>query len=122
DGKPATFFVGDRIPITLSLLSGSLGSTGFTPNIGGTGTTIPTQQFTVGKNPVAIVTADFRNASTQDLAVVNQTDNTLTILLNQGTGAVPQFAPPASGIGLCFAVPLGPPWTSSTPTPALATE
>src|SRR3984957_13601891 len=121
DAKPATFFVGDRIPITLSLLSGSLGSTGFTPNIGGTGTTIPTQQFTVGKNPVAIVTADFRNASTQDLAVVNQTDNTLTILLNQGTGAVPQFAPPASGIGLVSPVPLGTAWTSSTPAPALAT-
>ncbi len=26
DGKPATFFVGDRYPITLSLLSGSLGT------------------------------------------------------------------------------------------------
>jgi len=116
DAKPATFFVGDRIPITLSLLSGSLGSTGFTPNIGGTGTTIPTQQFTVGKNPVAMVTADFRNAGTQDLAVVNQTDNTLTVLLNQGTGAVPQFAPPTSG-----PVPMGTAWTSSTPAPALAT-
>lgn len=34
DGKPATFFVGDRYPITLSLLSGSLGSTGFTGNPG----------------------------------------------------------------------------------------
>src|ERR1035438_6948045 len=26
DGKPATFFVGDRYPVTLSLLSGSLGT------------------------------------------------------------------------------------------------
>ncbi|HWN75641.1 MAG TPA: FG-GAP-like repeat-containing protein, partial [Candidatus Udaeobacter sp.] len=121
DGKPATFFVGDRVPITLSLLSGSLGSTGFTPNPGGTGITIPTQQFTVGKNPVAMVTADFRSAGTQDLAVVNQGDNTLTILLNQGTGAVRQFAPPTSGIGLVSPVPLGTTWTSSTPAPALAT-
>jgi type II secretory pathway component GspD/PulD (secretin) len=121
DGKPATFFVGDRVPITLSLLSGSLGSAGFTPNPGGTGITIPTQQFTVGKNPVAMVTADFRSASTLDLAVVNQTDNTLTILLNQGTGAVPQFAQPTSGIGLVSPVALGTKWTSSTPAPALAT-
>src|SRR6266404_3855330 len=121
DGKPATFFVGDRVPITLSLLSGSLGSSGFTPNPGGTGVTIPTQQFTVGKNPVAMVTADFRSAGTQDLAVVNQTDNTLTILLNQGTGAVPQFAQPTSGIGLVSPVALGTSWTSSTPAPALAT-
>jgi len=121
DGKPATFFVGDRVPITLSLLSGSLGSTGFTPNPGGTGISIPTQQFTVGKNPVAMVTADFRNAGTQDLAVVNQGDNTLTILLNQGTGVVPQFAPPTSGIGLVSPVALGTAWTSSTPAPAIAT-
>lgn len=121
DGKPATFFVGDRVPITLSLLSGSLGSGGFTPNPGGTGITIPTQQFTVGKNPVAMVTADFRNAGTQDLAVVNQGDNTLTILLNQGIGAVPQFAAPTSGIGLVSPVALGTTWTSSTPAPALAT-
>src|SRR6266849_6030252 len=121
DGKPATFFVGDRVPITLSLLSGSLGSSGFTPNPGGTGVTIPTQQFTVGKNPVAMVTADFRSAGTQDLAVVNQTDNALTILLNQGTGAVPQFAQPTSGIGLLSPVALGTNWTSSTPAPALAT-
>lgn len=121
DGKPATFFVGDRVPITLSLLSGSLGSTGFTPNPGGTGISIPTQQFTVGKNPVAMVTADFRNAGSQDLAVVNQGDNTLTILLNQGTGVVPQFAQPTSGIGQVSPVPLGTTWTSSTPAPALAT-
>ena len=121
DGKPATFFVGDRVPITLSLLSGSLGSAGFTPNPGGTGVGVPTQQFTVGKNPVAMVAADFRSAGTEDLAVINQTDNTLTILLNQGTGVVPQFAQPTSGIGLLSPVPLGTKWTSSTPAPAMAT-
>ena len=91
DGKPATFFVGDRYPITLSLLSGSLGSTGFTGNPGGTGVTIPTQQFSVGQSPVALVTADFRNAGTQDLAVLNQADNSISILLNQGPNAVTQF-------------------------------
>ena len=121
DGKPATFFVGDRVPITLSLLSGSLGSGGFTPNPGGTGVGIPTQQFTVGKNPVAMVSADFRSAGTEDLAVVNQADNTLTVLLNQGTGVIPQFAQPTSGIGLLSPVGLGTSWTSSTPAPALAT-
>jgi Flp pilus assembly secretin CpaC len=121
DGKPATFFVGDRYPITLSLLSGSLGSTGFTANPGGTGVTIPTEQFTVGTNPTAMLTADFRNAGTQDLAVVNQADNTLTILLNQGTGAVEQFAQPTSGIGLLSPISLGTKWTSATLAPAIAT-
>lgn len=91
DGKPATFFVGDRYPITLSLLSGSLGNTGFTGNPGASGGTIPTQQFTVGQSPVALVTADFRNAGTQDLAVLNQTDNSITILLNQGPNSITQF-------------------------------
>src|SRR6516164_3293270 len=92
DGNPATFFVGDRYPVTLSLLSGSLGSTGFTPNPGGTGITIPSEQFTVGQGPVALVAADFRNIGEQDLGVLNEIDNTVTILLNQGTGAATQFA------------------------------
>src|SRR4029077_18809950 len=52
---------------------------------------------------------------------VNQADNTLTILLNQGTGAVPQFAQPTSGTGLVSPISLGTKWTSSTPAPALAT-
>ena len=92
DGKPATFFVGDRYPITLSLLSASLGSSSFTGNPGGTGVTIATQQFTVGQSPVALVSADFRGVGTEDLAVLNQADNSITILLNQGANAVSQFA------------------------------
>jgi len=121
DGKPATFFVGERYPVTLSLLSGTLGSTGFIPNPGGTGVTIPTEQFTVGNAPTAMVAADFRSAGTDDLAVVNQADNTLTILLNQGGGAAEQFAPPTSGIGLLSPISLGTNWTRSTPPPAIAT-
>lgn len=91
DGKPATFFVGERYPITLSLLSGSLGGGSFTPSVGGVSTAIQSQQFTVGKGPVAMAAADFRNTGNQDLAVINQVDNTLSILLNQGPGAVTQF-------------------------------
>jgi hypothetical protein len=93
DGKPATFFVGDRYPVTLSLLSGSLGTVNVTPNPGGTGVTIPLQQFNVGQGPVAIVSADFRNGGSLDLAVLNQIDNTLTVLLNQGAASTTgQFA------------------------------
>lgn len=92
--KPATFFVGDRYPITLSLLSNSLGSSSsFNGNVGGTTSSIQSEQFTVGQTPVALVSADFRNAGTQDIAVLNQTDNTVSILLNQGVGAASQFAP-----------------------------
>jgi type II secretory pathway component GspD/PulD (secretin) len=102
EGQPATFFAGERYPITLSLLSGSLGTGGLTPSIGGVSTTtIGTEQFTVGHSPVAMTTADFRGISSQDLAVVNQGDNTLTILLNQGANATSQFAQaPGSPIAL----------------------
>jgi type II secretory pathway component GspD/PulD (secretin) len=83
DGKPATFFVGDRFPVTLSLLSGSLGTSGFTPNPGGASNPFPSTSFAAGVGPVALVAADFENNGLLDLAAVNEIDNTVTILLNQ---------------------------------------
>ena len=84
DGKPATFFVGERFPVTLSLLSTSLGST----TVGGavTPTTFARTDFAVGANPVAVVAEDFTNDAQKDLAVVNHDDNSLSILINQGNG------------------------------------
>jgi hypothetical protein len=113
DAKPATFFIGERYPVTLSLLSGSLGSTPFTPNPGGTGVTIPTQQFAVGKGPVSMVPSDLRNAGIQDLAVLNEIDNTITVFLNQGPTASPLFAQ-ATG----SPISLGTARTSTPPVPA----
>ena len=113
DGKPATFFVGDRYPITLSLLSGSLGGTSFTANPGGVSSVIQSEQFTVGQGPVSMVTADFRGIGTQDLAVLNEIDNTVTILLNQGTGVASQFAAATSS-----PVSLGTARTQAPPVPA----
>lgn len=113
DGKPATFFVGDRYPVTLSLLSSSLGTSNFTANPGGTGVTIPEQQYDVGQGPVAIVSGDFRNVSSLDLAILNQIDNTLTILLNQGAGVTTQFANAVKS-----PIFLGAPRTANPPVPA----
>lgn len=114
DGKPATFFVGDRYPITLSLLSGSLGSaTSFTPNPGGGATILPQEQFPVGTGPVSMVTTDFRTIGSQDLAVLNQIDNTITILLNQGLGAATQFAQATNS-----PISLGAARTTAPPVPA----
>jgi Flp pilus assembly secretin CpaC len=84
DGKPASFFVGDRYPITLSLLSGSLGPSSFIP--GPSNSILPSTSYNVGTGPVALTAADFRNVGQLDLAVVNESDNTLTILVNQGAG------------------------------------
>src|SRR6266481_2082248 len=92
DGKPATFFVGDRFPVTLSLLSGSLGTasgsaTNNTSFLGvPSSTTFPQTSFTVGNNPVALASSDFNNDNLPDLAVANQDDNTISILLNQDNG------------------------------------
>src|SRR5258706_84557 len=92
DGKPATFFVGDRFPVTLSLLSGSLG-TATSPGKSNSsfigvpsGTTFPQTSFAVGSNPVALASSDFNSDNLPDLAVANQGDNTISILLNQDNG------------------------------------
>jgi type II secretory pathway component GspD/PulD (secretin) len=95
DGKPATLFVGDRFPVTLSLLSGSLGtataanssSTNSTSFLGvPTSANFPETSFAVGNNPVALTSSDFNNDNLPDLAVANQNDNTINILLNQNNG------------------------------------
>jgi Flp pilus assembly secretin CpaC len=97
DGKPASFFVGDRYPITLSLLSGSLGASTAATSVGSvTGSLLPSASYNVGIGPVALTSADFRNVGLQDLAVVNEIDNTLTILQNQGTGTFLQAGSPIS--------------------------
>jgi Flp pilus assembly secretin CpaC len=93
DGKPATFFVGDRYPITLSLLSGSLGTgtgSGTPPSsiLGSlpASTTFPETTFNVGNNPVALAAAAYTGGTLPDLAVVNSNDNTISILVNQDNG------------------------------------
>jgi hypothetical protein len=85
DGKPATFFVGDRYPVTLSLLSGSLGNTGLTAGLGGVQNPFLSTSYPAGVGPVALVAADFQGDGLTDLAAVNEIDNSVTILLNQTT-------------------------------------
>jgi Flp pilus assembly secretin CpaC len=97
DGKPASFFVGDRYPVTLSLLSGSLGASTAATSVGAvTGSILPSNSYNVGIGPVALTAADFRNIGLPDLAVVNEIDNTLTILQNQGLGTFLQAGSPIS--------------------------
>src|SRR5262249_33241092 len=95
DTKPATFFVGQRFPVTLSLLSTSLGGTTVTGAI--PSTIFPRTDFNVGQTPVAVAAEDFDNDLLSDLAVVNQQDNSITILLNQNNG---NFSQPNKAIVL----------------------
>jgi Flp pilus assembly secretin CpaC len=98
DGKAATFFVGQRYPVTLSLLSTSLGGT--TVGAAVSSTVFARTDFAVGKAPVAVVTQDFNNDSKLDLAVVNQADSSISILLNNGNDDGNFTAPVGSPIVL----------------------
>jgi Flp pilus assembly secretin CpaC len=100
DGKPASIFVGDRFPITLSLLSGSLGNGGAVSGLPGS-TVFPETSFAVNPHPSALVANNFTGGSLPDLAVVfdnpfdptNPNANTFAILQNQGNGNFAQLTP-----------------------------
>ncbi|HEV1992755.1 MAG TPA: FG-GAP-like repeat-containing protein, partial [Candidatus Acidoferrum sp.] len=100
DGKPASFFVGDRFPITLSLLSGSVGNAGILTGLPGS-TIFPQTSVAVVANPSALVANSFTGGTLPDLAVVfnNPFDpskpkaNTFAILQNQDNGNFVQVKP-----------------------------
>lgn len=116
DGKPASFFVGDRFPVTLSLLSGSTATSAFTPSPGGASNPFPSTSYPAGADPVALVAADFLNNGLVDLAAVNELDNSVTILLNQSGAEGTFVAATNSPISLGpkpAAAPLSPPAIAS---------
>ena len=87
DGKPATFFVGDRYPIDLGLLSSDLNSTtAAAAQALLSGLTLPRTDYDTGKGPISVAIADFNKDGHPDLAVANQTDGTISILLGVGDG------------------------------------
>ena len=87
DGQPATFFVGERYPIDLGQFSSSLTSAENVPTV--STSNFPTSNYATGTSPVAIATGQFdtnNSADGIDFAIVNQTDKTVSILLNNGSG------------------------------------
>src|SRR6267143_4114088 len=100
DGKPASFFVGDRFPVTLSLLSGSLGNGSALTGVPGS-TVFPQTRFTVGAHPSALVANNFTGGTLPDLAVVfnDANTNTFVILQNQGNGNFVQVTPSPIALG-----------------------
>jgi tetratricopeptide (TPR) repeat protein len=100
DGKPASFFVGDRFPITLSLLSGSVGNTSALTGLPAS-TVFPETSFTVGANPSALAANSFTGGTLPDLAVVfdDAKANTFVILQNQDKGNFVRVTPSPITLG-----------------------
>lgn len=82
DGEPATFFVGDRFPVSLAVLS--------TPGAPGPGVrpNVRVENFATGAGPASVVAATFRTSGHVDLATANggQGANSVSILLGNGDG------------------------------------
>jgi type II secretory pathway component GspD/PulD (secretin) len=85
DGKPATFFLGDHFPITLSLLSANLGNT--VPGIP-TRTDLP-----AGKAPSAVIAAALRDGGPTDIIAANETDGTISIYFGNNDGTFTRQLP-----------------------------
>jgi Flp pilus assembly secretin CpaC len=85
DGKTATFFIGDRFPVSLASLSttGAPQSTVFSPGV--ISGLFPRHDFPTGNNPAAVAVADLNGDGHLDLAVANL-DGTVSILLGAGDG------------------------------------
>src|SRR5438132_1227083 len=103
DGRPATFFVGEHFPITLALLSASLvspvsqlSSAALTGNFAGT---FPRTDFNVGHSPSGVVVGDFNGDGKLDLALTNEGDNTVSVLLGNGNGSFQTQNTFATGLG-----------------------
>ncbi|MGC1544180.1 MAG: FG-GAP-like repeat-containing protein, partial [Candidatus Acidiferrales bacterium] len=98
DGQPASFFVGERYPVSLAQYSSSLVGTANNNSStqtatqtatvsGSTGSSVPITTLTTGTNPDFVVTGDVNNDNFQDLVVANFTDGTLSVFLGGGLGS-----------------------------------
>jgi type II secretory pathway component GspD/PulD (secretin) len=86
DGHPATFFVGERFPVTLAQFSPSFAGTGGGIP-GAISTNFPITTLDTGEAPDFVTAGILRNTvGNQDLIVANNTSNTLSIFLGNGDG------------------------------------
>src|ERR1700733_6162181 len=90
DGQPATFFVGERFPVSLAQYSSSLvgnanSAATQTPTASAPNSALPVTTVTTGTNPDFVATADFNEDNFQDFVVANFTDGTLSLFLGNPT-------------------------------------
>ena len=135
DGKPATFFVGDRYPVSFGLLSSGINPESTLLNnslLNNTqqallsGASLPRTDYDVGKNPISVAIADFNGDSHPDIAVANQGDGTIWLLRGNGDGTfnlptAPCSAQPSTTFPSCFTLPsvtTGTPPTTTAASPS----
>lgn len=97
DGRPTTFFVGERVPIDLAQFSASLTPPGFIP--AASSDLFPESTIATGQDPVAVIGSNFTTSGNFDLAVANHTNNTVSILLGNGDGTFTSGGTLATGAG-----------------------
>jgi type II/III secretion system protein/VCBS repeat protein len=99
DGKPATFFVGSRFPVTLAQFSPSfVGVGGNVPGV--LSTNFPETNLPTGNAPTFVTTGLLRNTgSIPDMIVANNADNTLSIFLGNGDGTFQNPTAVKTGVG-----------------------
>jgi type II secretory pathway component HofQ len=112
DGQPATFFVGERFPVSLAQYSSSLvgnanSAATQTPTASAPNSALPVTTVTTGTNPDFVATADFNEDNFQDFVVANFTDGTLSLFLGNPTDPG-TFENPST-----IAVGAGPTWIST---------
>jgi len=86
DNRPATFFVGERFPVSLAQYSPSLGTGGGVSIPGVNSTSFPITNYPTGNGPDFVTSTDLNADNFPDLIVANFTDNTLSVFLNAADG------------------------------------
>jgi Flp pilus assembly secretin CpaC len=86
DGQKVSFFSGSRFPVSLAELSANQSVSPTTLGNGVLTGTLPTTEYSTGVAPVAVIATDLNADGHPDLAVANQTANTVSILLGVGDG------------------------------------
>ncbi|MFZ1975210.1 MAG: FG-GAP-like repeat-containing protein [Candidatus Acidiferrales bacterium] len=111
DGQPASFFVGERFPVSLAQYSSSLvgnaqSTANQTPTVSSSSaSSLPITTLNTGTNPDFVVTGDLNQDNFQDLVVANFTDGTLSVFLGDGLGT---FGTPST-----VTVGKGPTWITT---------
>jgi hypothetical protein len=112
DGQPATFFVGERFPVSLAQFSSSLVGNATTaatqtPTASAPNSALPVITVTTGTNPDFVATADFNDDNFQDFVVANFTDGTLSLYDGNPTTPGSFLTPTTIPVGA------GPTWIST---------